>query len=448
MPWAERHSGRPMAFFGLEPSERRGRNETVMDPLTYLDHLSSRPIRLGLAPLLRLLASMGRPEKKYASVVVGGTNGKGSTAAMTAAILTAGGYRTGLYTSPHLLDIRERIRIDGRMIAAEDLRSCADTVRRALREDLTYFEFLTATAFHFFEQQRVDIAVLEVGMGGRLDATNVTRPVVSVISNISLDHGDYLGRRIEQIAREKVGIIKNNGCCLTAARQTPMIELIRETCRKRNARFFRLGGEISVRRQSDGLFSFRGLGRSYDRLGCPLRGRHQIDNAALAIAAVSLLAEHGLAVDEAAIRRGLNETKWEGRLEILRQRPVVLVDGAHNPAGIASLCAALKEEFRYRRLTVIFGVLDDKDYRTMLRRLAPLADHLILTRPESERSLSPATMLPVARQYHRSVEIQETPEGALRKALAVAAEEDLVCATGSLYLVGDVKRFVDGQFET
>jgi dihydrofolate synthase/folylpolyglutamate synthase len=416
-----------------------------MDPLAYLDHLSSRPIRLGLAPLRRLLVRMKHPERRYASIVIGGTNGKGSIAAMAASMLTAGGFRTGLYTSPHLLDVRERIRIDGCMIDTEDLRRCADTIRRQLREDLTYFEFLTAMAFHYFNQQRVDIAVLEVGMGGRLDATNVVKPAVSVISNISLDHGHYLGTRIEQIAWEKSGIIRRNGCCLTAARHKQAIGVIKEACRNRQARFFRVGDQIKVRKQAGGRFSFRGLDKRYDHLYCPLRGKHQIDNAALAAGAVVLLAEHGFAVKEEALRQGLREARWEGRLEILQERPMVLVDGAHNPAGISSLCAALKEEFCFRRLTVIFGVLDDKDHRTMLRRLSPLSDNLILTRPESDRALSPLALLPVARQYHRRVMVAENPEEALLGAMAAAGPNDMICATGSLYLIGAVKRFMNGR---
>lgn len=414
---------------------------TSLDPLEYLNSLSGRPIRLGLAPLRRLLITMKHPEKKYASIVIGGTNGKGSIAMMTATMLTAGGFRTGLYTSPHLLDVRERIRIDGSMIATEDLRASAGAIRRQLREDLTYFEFLTAMAFHFFAEQKVDIAVLEVGMGGRLDATNVVEPAVSVISNISLDHRHYLGTRIEQIAREKSGIIKRKGCCLTAAVQRQAIGMIKEACQKKKARFFRVGDAIKVRRQAGGFFSFRGLNKRYDHLYCPLRGRHQVDNAVLAVGVVVHLAEHGFAVKEEAIRRGLRETKWEGRLEILQERPMVLVDGAHNAAGISSLCAALKEGFCYRRLTVIFGVLDDKDHRTMLRNLSPLADNLILTRPESERAQSPAMILQAARQYHRSVIMTEKPEEALRMALAAAGQYDLICVAGSLYLIGAVKRF-------
>lgn len=419
-----------------------------IDPLAYLDGLSSRPIRLGLAPLRRLLARMKHPERRYASIVVGGTNGKGSIATMSASMLTAGGFRTGLYTSPHLQDVRERIRIDGRMISSEDMWACADAVMRQLREDITYFEFLTAMAFHFFDQQRVDVAVLEVGMGGRLDATNVVEPVVSVISNIALDHSHFLGKTLDGIAREKSGIIRKNGCCLTAARQKMIVGTLKEACRKKQSRFFRLGDEIKIRKHSGGVFSFRGLGRRYDRLCCPLRGRHQMDNAALAVGAVALLAEHGYAVPEEAVRRGLRETKWEGRLEILQERPMVLVDGAHNPAGISSFCAALKEEFSWRRLTVIFGVLDDKDHRTMLRKLSPLADNLILTRPESERSITPALLLPAAMHYHRRVVIIEKPEEALLAALAAAAPEDLICVTGSLYLIAAAQRFFSERCRT
>lgn len=416
-----------------------------MDPLAYLENLSRRPIRLGLAPLSRLLAGMNHPESRFPSIVIGGTNGKGSIAAMAASMLTAAGFRTGLYTSPHLLDARERIRIDGCMITEEDLRVCTDTIRRQLREDLTYFEFLTAIAFLFFNERKVDIAVLEVGMGGRLDATNVVSPVVSVISNISMDHRDYLGTTIEQIAMEKSGIIKKNGCCLTAVSQKRVIGILKEVCRNKRARFFRVGDEIKVRRHPGGRFSFQGFNRRYDRLFCPLSGRHQLVNAALAVGSVLVLAENGFAVKEESLRRGLGETKWEGRLEILQERPMVLVDGAHNPAGISSLCAALREEFCYRRLTVIFGVLDDKDHRAMLRRLSPFSHSLIVTRAESNRALSPETLLAIARQYHRHVIMAETPQEAMQKALAAAGRDDLICATGSLFLIGAIKRFFKGR---
>jgi len=413
-----------------------------MDLFEYLAELSGRPIRLGLSPLRHLLTRIKHPEQKFKSIIVGGTNGKGSTAAMISSILTVGGFRTGLYTSPHLLDIRERIRVDGNMITIEEMRVCGDFMRSQLREELTYFEFLTAMAFQYFSQQEVDIAVLEVGMGGRLDATNVVKPVVSVISNIALDHRHYLGNSLEQIAREKGGIIKRGGICITAARQKRIIDIFKKTCQKKQARFLRLGEEIKVRKWASGFFSFRGQSKHYDHLKCPLKGSHQINNAALAVSAVLLLADRGVDVKDDAIRQGLMETKWEGRLEVLHSNPTILIDGAHNPAGISTLCAALKSEFHYRNLTVIFGVLDDKDYRSMLRRIAPLADQLILTRPESERALSPARILPLAMQIHQRVRIVEKPEQALQKSLAVATPDDLICVTGSLYLIAAAKRFI------
>lgn len=442
MPWVEGCISRPMAFFDFSPALSEAVASASMDPLAYLNDLGSRPIRLGLAPLRRLLARMRHPENQYVHILVGGTNGKGSIAAMASAILTAGGYRTGLYTSPHLVDVRERIRVNGCMISQEDLRAHIETVRGHLRGELTYFELLTAVAFLHFHRQRVDVAVLEVGMGGRLDATNVVRPAVSVISNIALDHCQYLGNSIGRIAGEKSGIIKRGGCCLTAVRQKEALNRIRATCRDKRARFFCLGDQIRLRRQAGGCFSLHMPGRRYEGLRSALMGGHQAVNAALAVGAVTLLAEKGLIVDEAAIRRGLQETRWEGRLETVRQRPLVLVDGAHNPAGIASLRAALKEFFSGRRLTVIFGVLDDKDYRRMLGKLTPLAEQLILTRPDSDRGLSPAALLPVARRYHRCVSVVEQPREALRRALAAAGRDDLICVTGSLYLVGAVKRFV------
>ena len=252
---------------------------------------------------------------------------------------------------------------------------------------MSYFEFLTAMAFLHFQRQRVDIAVLEIGMGGRLDATNVVVPLLSVITNVSLEHREYLGNTLEEIAREKGGIIKEGGRCLTAASQKRVVETLEALCRERRATLYRLGKEIRTRIHRDGTFSYRGIGRRYGRLVCPLAGRHQYSNAALALGAMELIGDAGFRVDERLVVEGLGRTRWEGRLEVLRRAPMLLVDGAHNPAGAATLRRALQEGFPRRRLILIFGVLDDKDYPAMVRRLFPLADRVILTRPHSERAL-------------------------------------------------------------
>ena len=262
---------------------------TYRETLAYLSGLNSLGIRFGLDPIRSLLGRLNDPQGSFPSVLIAGTNGKGSVAAMTAAILSTAGFRTGLYTSPDLIDVRERIRIDGRMISREETASCVDEVQSRIREEVSYFEFLTAMAFLHFQKKKADIAVLEVGLGGRLDATNVVIPLVSVITNISLEHREYLGNTLEQIAREKGGIIKEGGICLTAARQKPVIETLEGICRERGASLYRVGKEIRTIVHRDGTFSYRGIGRSQERLVCPLIGRHQISNAALALGAVELI---------------------------------------------------------------------------------------------------------------------------------------------------------------
>jgi dihydrofolate synthase/folylpolyglutamate synthase len=413
---------------------------TYQDTLAYLTSLNKIGIRFGLDPIRLLLERLHNPQNSYPAVLIAGTNGKGSVAAMTAAILSSSGFKTGLYTSPDLIDFRERIRINDRMIGRDEAMHCTEAVKEKITEDISYFEFLTAMAFLHFHRKRVDIAVLEIGMGGRLDATNVVNPLLSVITNISLEHREYLGNTLEKIAREKGGIIKKRGTCLTAATQKPVIETLKTLCRERGATLYRLGEEIRTRSHRDGTFSYRGIGASYERLVCPLVGRHQVANAALALAAVELIGDKGFGADERAVVEGLGKTLWEGRLELLQRNPMLLVDGAHNPAGAATLRRALINDFSYRHLWLIFGVLGDKDYRAMVKRLFPLANTVILTRPDSDRALPLDILLPMARAFHKHVEVIENPGDALRQTLSQAREKDLVCIAGSLYLVGEIKK--------
>jgi dihydrofolate synthase/folylpolyglutamate synthase len=359
---------------------------------------------------------------------------------MVASVLSHGGFRVGLYTSPHLIDVRERIKVDGNMISPKEMVEWIEEVKKQSPENITYFEFLTAVAFLYFRQKSVDVAVMEVGMGGRLDATNVVTPLVSVISNISHDHEEYLGNRLEDIAWEKGGIIKDGGVCITAVKQRRIYEFLEGVCRKRGAGLYRVGGEIKVDVRRNGSFSYSGIRKRYRDLVCALKGRHQIENAALAIGVIEYIAMKGIEVNDDAVFMGIRDVRWEGRLEILQHAPMVLVDGAHNADGATVLSNALREEFAYRKLILVFGVLKDKDYKTMLKKLFPLADLLIVTRPDTVRTLPPEAIVKAAKPYQKRIEVVGNSCEALKRALSMADQDDLICVTGSLYLVGEIKR--------
>lgn len=413
---------------------------TSSPPPTFPLPLSPSRIRLGLGPIKRLLGRLGDPQRQYRTVLVAGTNGKGSVSAMIAEILTQAGFRAGLYTSPHLLDFRERIRIGRRIISRAEAAALIRHVREQTAEDVTYFEFLTALALCHFARQRVDWAVLEVGLGGRLDATNVVDPAVSVVTNIALDHRDYLGRRLLDIAREKAGIIKTEGVCLTAATQPAVRQVLAEICRRRRAQLYRLGEAFRIRRHADGTFTYDGFRSRLPRLQSALRGRHQQTNAALAVGVAELLRDReGVSLSDTDIRQGLERVRWEGRLEVLRRRPCVLVDGAHNPAGIAALVRSLRTDFSYETLILVLGVLKDKDYLQMARRTAPLKARILATRPGGERGLPAEVLAAAVRRHHASVDVVEKPREALQRALDIAGPDDLVCVAGSLYLVAEIK---------
>lgn len=415
---------------------------TYTESLSYLKALNPLGIRLGLEQIKSLLERLGNPQDACPAVIIAGTNGKGSVAVMTASMLSAAGFRTGLYTSPDLVDFRERIRINGKMITKKGVVDCLHAVQKGVTETVSYFEFMTAMAFLYFQQQKIDIAVLEVGMGGRLDATNVVTPLVSVITNISREHEEYLGNSLGKIAYEKGGVIKKEGICLTAARQKSVLAVLEGICKEKKASLYRLGKELRTTLKRDGTFSYRGIRKNYDGLKCPFTGAHQIANAALALGVIEMVGDagSGFAVADEAVHRGLRDSQWEGRLEILGRSPLLVIDGAHNPAGVATLCRALEDDFHYRKLILVFGVLGDKNYRLMVKRLFPLADRVIVTRPPCGRALDPEALLSVASEFNRNVEVVQNPGDALRQAFFLAHEDDLICVAGSLYLVGEIKK--------
>ncbi len=418
---------------------------TYTEALAYLNKLNPMGIRLGLGPVRALLQRLGNPQSAYPSILIAGTNGKGSVAAMAASILNTAGFKTGLYTSPDLIDFRERIRINGEMITPESTVECVEAVKKDVVETVSYFEFVTAMAFLHFQRRKIDIAVLEVGLGGRLDATNVADAVVSVVTNIAREHEEYLGHTLEKIAYEKGGIIKERKVCITAAKQKPVIAVLEGICKKNHASLYRMGRDFHTCVHRDQTFSYRGEIREFNHLNSPFLGRHQISNTALALAVIENLASSGFKVADEAVRKGLETARWEGRLEIVQRSPLVVLDGAHNPAGVATLCRALKNDFIYRHLILVFGVMGDKNYRAMVKRLFPLADAVIITSPPSERALDPRVLQPIAIEFSKNVKTITSPVDALKYALRYAQKDDLVCVAGSLYLVGEVKKVYQGK---
>lgn len=423
------------------------------EALHYLSNIGATNIRLGLDRLRSVLERLGRPQDACPAVLIAGTNGKGSVAAILASVLQAAGLRAGLYTSPHLVDLRERIQVAGRWIGEEAFARHIRDVRGALAgESLTYFEFLTAAAFLEFRRARADVAVLEVGLGGRLDATNlVTAPAVAVITTIGLEHTAYLGRTIRAIAAEKAGIIREGAVCVTAVRQAGALRVLEDACSRTGSVLFRLGREFRVRSRGADRFSYRGLLWEERTLPCPLAGRHQVDNAAVALAALEVLAGRGFPLGVPAVRAGLAATRWDGRMETIPGSPPVLLDGAHNPAAMSVLCQALKREAVERRIVVLFGALADKDATGMLRKLRGVASALILTDVPSERGRPAGALRRLASPLLPiPMEVCPGPETGLQRARELAGGAGLVCVTGSLYLVGAVKKlFLPGaEYDT
>lgn len=421
-----------------------------------LDYLASQTkfgINLGLDRIRELLRRLGNPQEGLRVVHIGGTNGKGSTAAMIASVLRAAGYRTGLFTSPHLHSYTERYRINGVAIAEEEVASLINEVRPVLEQMVadgheapTEFEVSTALAFLWFARQQVDWLVLEVGLGGDIDSTNVVIPETTVITNVGLDHMDYLGPTIVDIARAKAGIIKP-GVPLVTGTSGEALEVIQVRARELAAPLWALGQEIVVEevRASASCTACRVSTPAGEfELEVPLLGAHQAANAALALAALLQLRERGANWQEVHLRQGLAATRWPGRLEIINQQPLVVLDGAHNYAGALALAEALPLLAGERRLNLILGMLADKEREKVLALLAPRVDHLIITKPNSNRAGDWQALADLAHKYLKpeKVEIYEQVEAAIERGLAVTAATEVLLITGSLYMIADARAYL------
>ena len=410
------------------------------NPGAYLSGLNIDVIHFGLEAIGELLTRFDNPQSSYPTLLIGGTNGKGSTSAMAAAILVQAGYRVGLYTSPHLRDVRERIVINSKKIPPQKFSRILSEIKYQAALPLTYFEALTAAALIYFAREQVDIAVMEVGLGGRLDATNVCRPLVSVITNIGLEHTAYLGNTLTAIAGEKAGIIKPAGICITGAAQKKVVQTIAAVCREKKAALYRLGTDFRMTKRANGRADYRGIGRQLKGLEISLPGGHQAGNAALALASLEIVSRSGFVVDDGSIRAGLKNTRWEARMEILCTGPLFLLDGAHNPSGMSVLRRALQKDFSWRRLILIFAALADKDYRRMLQIIAPLAARIILPPLKTVRAVPPKQMASAVKDLGYRSTVTKSVDQAIRRALDTADPGDMICAAGSLYLAGEVKQ--------
>lgn len=423
------------------------------ETIDYLYALQKHGIKLALSNSLVLMALMGDPHRKFRSVHVAGTNGKGSTSAFIASMLQAAGYRVGLYTSPHLVSFTERIRINAVLITEAKVVELAGRVRDiaqkaegpdgAVAFSPTFFEVATAIAFTYFAEEGVDIAVIEVGMGGRLDSTNVITPLVSVITNIELEHTEFLGTTLTQIAGEKAGVIKQGVPVVTGAMQQEVITVIEQEAAARKAVVYRLSKDfmqLPIASLQASIFDYRGIKASYEKVRINMLGKFQVENACLALATIECLRNAGIIVDEAAVRRGLEQARWEGRLELVAHKPDIYLDGAHNPASAQKLAATLLEmKPAYRRTVLIIGILQDKDSHGIIAALAPLADHVIVTKPQYSRAMGVRTLASEIRKLHGSVETAETVGEAIAMAVEKVSSDDLVLITGSLYVVGDAR---------
>jgi len=423
------------------------------ETIDYLYALQKHGIKLALSNSLVLMALMGDPHRKFRSVHVAGTNGKGSTSSFIASMLQAAGYRVGLYTSPHLVSFTERIRINAALITEAKVVELAGRVRDAARKaggpgemdafSPTFFEVATAMAFTYFAEEGVDIAVIEVGMGGRLDSTNVITPLVSVITNIDLEHTEFLGTTLTQIAGEKAGVIKQGVPVVTGARQQEVITVIEQEAAARKAEVYRLSKDfmpVPIASQSAQVFDYRGIKGSYEKVRINMLGRYQVDNSCLALASIECLRNAGIIVDEAAVRHGLEQACWEGRLELMARKPDIYLDGAHNPASAQKLAATVLEmRSAYRRTILIIGILQDKDCQGIISALAPLADHVVVTKPQYSRAMEVRALASEIRKLHGSVETAETVGEAIAIVRDTVSPDDLVLITGSLYVVGDAR---------
>jgi len=410
-------------------------------------------IKLELDTIINILRLLNNPQKNYHMVHVAGTNGKGSTATYMASILQKAGFKTGLYTSPHLVKFNERITINGEQISNNQIVEAYEAVHAADRgtRKATFFEIATAMGFYHFSQENVDWAVIETGMGGRFDATNIIKPQVSIITNLSIEHTDYLGNTIKDIAREKGGIIKENTPVVTGVSQPSGLKTIQKIAKERSSELFIYKKDFSAKKNpGQEIYTYKGLNKNFNNLIKPLPGDHQKENLSLALAGCELIFQKFKKTDprynlnETLVRDGLDIAKWPGRLEYVMEKPLVILDGAHNLQASRVLGKHLSSTLKNKKVTMVIGILDDKPYEKMLESLVPFAQNIIFTKAKIERSLEPSVLKKTAQRLTKCpINIIEDVKKAVTHAIKTSNSEDAICIAGSLYVAGEARGSFD-----
>jgi dihydrofolate synthase/folylpolyglutamate synthase len=421
----------------------------ALDWLLGLEHMG---VKLGLENVEELLKRLGDPQDEFRSVHIAGSNGKGSVSAMLASILREQGYRTGLYTSPHMVDFKERIQIDGRMIGESELARLATEVRGQWEEMLrttgqmpTFFEATTAITFLHFADLGVEEGVIEVGMGGRLDATNVIMPDCTIITNISMEHMQYLGDNLRSIAEEKAGIIKSGVAVVTAVQQAEVLDVIHKVASAKGAAVRVVGREVSFDLISSTLDgTVVEIGNLTSPVILPLLGGYQAVNAATASMAADELDKKGVRVEEQAIVNGLQKVQWPGRLELIRRRPMVILDASHTPDGAQRIASDIAELFG-RELTLVIGVLSDKDLDGVVGPFARICSRAIATSPATERAYPADVVAKCLRGYLRNVEVEAEITHAMQLATELTPLDGAILITGSIYTIGEARTWLGSK---
>lgn len=419
----------------------------------YLYSLKGRYKKQGLKNTTFLLNLIGNPEKNLKTIHVGGTKGKGSVAVMVASILQSSGYKVGISISPHLIDYIERISTNGRKISRKEILAQINEILPFLKKMFnlgykpSFFEITTAIALKYFNEKNVDFAVVEVGIGGRFDATNVLSPKIAVITNTSIDHEHVLGNTLKKIAEDECAIIKEGCIAVTASNNKEAIEIYKKRCNSQKVPIFFVGNDIKYERLSWNLdgqkFNVNGILDDYNNLYIPLLGKHQVENAATAIGAIEGLIIKGENISREAIKNGLHKVKWRGRMEILKKSPLLILDGAHNVDSAIKLRNALLEILQlnyYRKIIFVIGIFKDKDIENIIKNLAFIGETIIATKAKNKRSTDARRIADVSKKYCKKVFIKEDVKEAVKLALSLANKKDIICVTGSLYVVAEAMK--------